>query len=63
MLAFDFINNYNTETYIGYKLIVYADCPVYAQQLHRDLPFLPEKKAINGATKLFQTFYDTKIWM
>ena len=63
-----FINDYNTvypelwqENNTGYSLMVHVDYPVYLQPLHRDLPFLPEKKGINiGKIKLVYTPCDKK---
>ena len=52
--------NCNQERDTGYTLIIGVDYPVYLPPLHRDLPFLYEKKAINGANKLLCTFYDKK---
>ena len=41
--------------------MVDVDYPVYLQPLHRDLPFLPEKKGINiGKIKLVYTPCDKK---
>lgn len=34
--------------------------PVYLQSLHRDLLFSPEKRVVDGVTKLVFTFSDKK---
>ena len=41
--------------------MVDADYPAYLQPLPRDLLFLPEKRVINGVTKLVCTFYNKKL--
>ena len=74
MFTFEFILNYNEESDISYTLMVDGDYPVYCisciscimypvypvslQPLHRDLPFLPEKRVIYGVMKLVCTLYD-----
>ena len=55
MFTFDFIMNYDEEIDIGYSLMVDVDYPLYSQPSHRDLPILPEKRVINGVTKLVHT--------
>ena len=39
----DFVKNYNEESYEGYFLEVDVWYPEKLHELHRDLPFLPEK--------------------
>ena len=60
IFAFDLISNYNEESDIGNTLILDGDYSAYLQPLHRDLPFLLEKRVINGANKLTCTFCDKK---
>ena len=58
MLTIGFTINYNEESDIGYTFMVDADYLLYLQPLHKVLPFLPEKRVINGINKLVCTFYD-----
>ena len=39
----DFINGYNEESDEGYFLEVEFQCPKKLHELHKDLPFLPER--------------------
>ena len=57
MFIFDSITNYNEEKNFGYTLMVDVDYPVYLQPICRDLPFLLEKRVINGINKSVSTFW------
>ena len=65
----EFIKNYDEDSYKGYILEVdvgygEAECkgryPENLHDLHRDLPFLPERMKINKCTKLICNLYDKK---
>ena len=44
-----FIKKYYGSSDIGYFLEVYVDCPNELFNLHKDLPFLPERKKLINA--------------
>ena len=46
-----FVKNYNKNSYNGYILKVDVDYPNELQNLHSDLPFLPERIVINNTKK------------
>ena len=48
-----FIRNYDENSNIGYFLKVDIDYLEKSFNLHKDLPFLPERKTVNKVEKLF----------
>ena len=57
MFTFVSVMNYNDKSNIGYTLMVDVDYPVYLKPIRRDLPFLSEKRVINGINKSVSTFW------
>ena len=53
-----FIRNYNENSDIGYFLEVDIDYPEKLFNLHKDLPFLPERKNVNKVEKLICSIED-----
>ena len=53
-----FIKNYNENGDIGYFLEVDIDYPKELFNLHKDLPFLPERKKVNKVEKLICSIED-----
>ena len=53
-----FIKNYNENSDIGYFLEVDIDYPKELFNLHKDLPFLPERKKVNKVEKLICSIED-----
>ena len=53
-----FIKNYNENSNIGYFLEVDIDYPKELFNLHKDLPFLPERKKVNKVEKLICSIED-----
>ena len=53
-----FIKNYNENSDIGYFLEVDIDYPKELFNLHKDLPFLPERKKVNKCEKLISSIED-----
>ena len=53
-----FIKNYNENSDIGYFLEVDIDYPKELFNLHKDLPFLPERKKVNKVEKLICSVED-----
>ena len=60
MLTFneEFIKNYDDDSDKGYILEVDVEYPKDLQDLHSDLPFLPERMKTNKCSKLGCNFYD-----
>ena len=54
----EFIKNYNEDSDKGHILKVDVDYPKELNDLHSDLPFLPERMKINKCTKLVCNLYD-----
>ena len=54
----DFIKNYNEESDEGYFLEVDVQHPKKLQQLHNDLPFLPERMKIENVKTLLTNLHD-----
>ena len=54
----DFIKNYDENGNIGYFLEVDIDYPKELFNLHKDLPFLPERKKVNKVEKLICSIED-----
>ena len=60
MLKFneDFIKNYDEDSDNGYILEVDVKHPKNLHDLHKDLPFLPERMKIDKCSKLVCNLYD-----
>ena len=56
----DFVKDYNKNDNKGYILDVDIDYPSKLQNLHSDLPFLPERMVINNTKKLVCNLNDKK---
>ena len=56
----DFIKNYDENSDEGYFYEVDVKYPKNSFNLHRDLPFLPERKKIGKCNKLVHDFHDKK---
>ena len=56
-----FIRNYNENSDIGYFLEVDIDYPKELFNLHKDLPFLPERKKVNKVEKLICSIEDKEL--
>ena len=56
----DFVRGYDKNDIKGYILEVNVDYPNKLQNLHSDLPFLPERMVINNTKKLVCNLYDKK---
>ena len=54
----DFIKNYNEESHEGYFLEVHVQYLEKLQELHNDLPFLPERKKIEKFEKLVTNLHE-----
>ena len=55
-----FIKNYDENSDIGYFLEVYIDYPKRLFNLHKDLPFLSERKKVEKVEKLICSIEDKK---
>ena len=55
-----FVKSYNKNSDKGYILKVDVDYPNELQNLHSDLPFLPERMVINNTKKLVCKLHDKK---
>ena len=53
-----FIRNYDENSDIGYFLEIDIDYPEKLFNLHKDLPFLPERKNVNKVEKLICSIGD-----
>ena len=56
----NFVKSYNKNSSKGYVLKVDVDYPSELQNLHCDLPFLPEKMVVNNTKKLICNLQDKK---
>ena len=56
----DFIKNYDEDSEKRHILEVGVEYPKKLQDLHSDLPFLPERMKINKCSKLVCSLYDKK---
>ena len=56
----DFVKSYNKNSGKGYILKVDVDYPCQLQNLHSDLPFLPERMVVNKTKKLICNLQDKK---
>ena len=56
----NFVKSYNKNSGKGYLLKVDVDFPRELQNLHCDLPFLPEKMVVNNTKKLICNLQDKK---
>ena len=54
----DFMKNYDEKSSTGYVFDVDIDYPKHLHDLHRDLPFLPQRMKINKYDKLICNLYD-----
>ena len=60
MINEDFVKSYNKNSGKGYILKVDVDYPCELQNLHSDLPFLPERMVVNKTKKLICNLQDKK---
>ena len=60
MVNEDFVKSYNKNSGKGYVLKVDVDYPCELQNLHSDLPFLPERMVVNKTKKLICNLQDKK---
>ena len=54
----DFIKNYNEKSDIGYLFYVDIAYPKDLYELHKDLPFLPDRMKVNKVNELVASVYD-----
>ena len=60
MINEEFVKSYNKNSSKGYILNVDVDYPCELQNLHSDLPFLPERMVVNKTKKLICNLQDKK---
>ena len=60
MINEEFVKSYHKNSSKGYILKVDADYPCELQNLLSDLPFLPERMAVNKTKKLICNLQDKK---
>ena len=60
MINEEFVKSYNKNSSKGYILKVDVDYPCELQNLHSDLPFLPERMVVNKTKKLICNLQDKK---
>ena len=60
MINEDFVKSYNKNSGKGYILKVDVDYPSELQNLHSDLPFLPERMVVNKTKKFICNLQDKK---
>ena len=60
MINEDFVKSYNKKSGKGYILKVDVDYPCELQNLHSDLPFLPERMVVNKTKKLICNLQNKK---
>ena len=60
MINEDFVKSYNKNNGKGYILKVDVDYPCELQNLHSDLPFLPERMVVNNTKKLICNLQNKK---
>ena len=60
MINEEFVKSYNKNSIEGYILKVDVDYPSELQNLHSDLPFLPERMVVNKTKKLICNLQDKK---
>ena len=63
MINEDFVKSYNKNSGKGYILKVDVDYPCELQNLHSDLPFLPERMVVNKTKKLICNLQDKKDYL
>ena len=56
----DFMKKYGGNSYVGYFLEVDIDYPKRLFNLHKDLPFLPERKKVENVEKRTFSIEDKK---
>ena len=55
-----FINNYDEKSKVGYIVEVDVQYPKKLNELHSDLPFLPERKKLRKVKKLVTSLEDKR---
>ena len=54
----DFIKNYDSHSDMGYIFYLNINYPKELYELHRDLPFLPDRMEVNKVNKLVASVHD-----